>query len=51
MNNWSIKGEYLYFDLGSKRVVGLATNVDPPAYGYDMRNTGGTARFGINAKL
>jgi outer membrane immunogenic protein len=51
LGNWSVKGEYLYFDLGQKRVVGLAANVDPPAYGYDVRNTGSIARFGVNTKL
>jgi outer membrane immunogenic protein len=50
--SWSVRGEYLYFDLGTKRVTGAAANIDPPnLYGYDMRNTGSIARLGLNTKL
>lgn len=52
-DRWSVKGEYLYFDLGTKRVTGAAANIDPPGnlYGYDIRNTGSIGRIGFNAKL
>lgn len=51
-DKWSIKGEYLYFDLGTTRVVGPAAATDPPnLFGYDIRNTGSIGRIGVNRKF
>ncbi|WOH63081.1 porin family protein [Bradyrhizobium sp. BWA-3-5] len=48
--NWSIKGEYLYYDLGSHTIRGNQTNpvngVDFATYSFNTR--GSIARAGIN---
>lgn len=54
-NNWSVKAEYLYYDLGDKNVAVL--NVGGPAAaggpGYNSRfdNTGHIVRMGLNYKF
>jgi outer membrane immunogenic protein len=49
---WSVKGEYLHFDLGSKRVYGIQENFGPPnTYAWDIKNSGDIVRIGFNRKL
>jgi outer membrane immunogenic protein len=52
-SNWSIKGEYLYFDLGSHTVTGLRVAFVPPdpfATQTTFQNRGSIARLGVNYK-
>jgi outer membrane immunogenic protein len=53
-NNWSIKGEYLYFDLGRHTVTGLRIGPFPPpdpfATQTTFQNRGSIARLGVNYK-
>ncbi|QCK86861.1 porin family protein [Phreatobacter aquaticus] len=42
--NWSIKAEYLYYDLGSKRVVMNNGGISP----FDIRSNGNIVRVGVN---
>jgi outer membrane immunogenic protein len=51
--NWTVKGEYLYYDLGSTRVVGLTFNRPVDAFGADGLYTtrGSIARVGLNYKF
>jgi outer membrane immunogenic protein len=49
---WSVKGEYLHFDLGTKRVSGRCENCFAPnLYAWDIRNSGDLVRFGVNYQL
>ncbi len=55
-NNWSIKGEYLYYDLGKKTVSTVpnaAANAAVPGVAYvgKAENTGHIARAGVNYKF
>jgi outer membrane immunogenic protein len=52
-SNWTVKGEYLYYDLGSTRVVGLPFNQPAGAFGADGLYTtrGSIARAGLNYKF
>jgi outer membrane immunogenic protein len=55
-NNWSIKGEYLYYDLGRKTVSTVpnaAANAAVPGVAYVGRTetTGHIARAGVNYKF
>ena len=51
-HGWSVKGEYLHFDLGSKRVYGNQENFGPPnTYAWDIKNTGDLVRIGFNKKI
>jgi outer membrane immunogenic protein len=58
-HGWSIKGEYLHFDLGTKQVAGSVTNPFDPAgprgfgvpFAFDIRNTGDFVRLGVNRKI
>jgi len=47
---WSVKAEYLYFDLGSETLTGPQTNpVDPTQFAtYSFNTRGSIARVGIN---
>ncbi|MEJ0011169.1 MAG: outer membrane beta-barrel protein [Bauldia sp.] len=51
--DWSIKAEYQYFDLGSKLVSGLQMNPDvgTPAFGWTIHNTGSIVKVGLNKKF
>ncbi len=51
--NWTVKGEYLYYDLGSTRVVGLLFNQLANGFGADGLYTtrGSIARAGLNYKF
>ncbi|WP_029587375.1 outer membrane protein [Bradyrhizobium sp. URHD0069] len=51
--NWTVKGEYLYYDLGSTRVVGLPFNRLADQFGADGLYTtkGSIARVGFNYKF
>ncbi|MEI9803325.1 MAG: outer membrane beta-barrel protein [Pseudolabrys sp.] len=52
MNNWSVKAEYLYFDLGTARVTGAQMNAPGnPVYGWDVKNDGSIIRLGFNRKI
>jgi outer membrane immunogenic protein len=55
-NNWSIKGEYLYYDLGKKTVTTVpnaaaAAAVPGVAYVGKSETTGHIARAGVNYKF
>ncbi len=47
--NWSLKGEYLYFNLGTKTVSGVAQAGG--TFYFDIKNTGSIARIGLNRKF
>lgn len=50
--NWSVKGEYLYYDLGNRTITGFQTN---PAGGdfatYNFSTRGNIVKAGLNYKL
>jgi len=51
---WTLKAEYLYYDLGSRRVGSVHVNLsDPPEFGADARYElqGHIARVGLNYRL
>ena len=52
-HNWSVKAEYLYFDLGSETITGPQTNpVDPTQFAtYSFNTRGSIARAGINMRF
>jgi outer membrane immunogenic protein len=52
-SNWTVKGEYLYYDLGSTRVVGLPFNRLADEFRVDGLHTtrGSIARVGLNYKF
>lgn len=45
--NWSVKGEYLYKDFGSKTYQTLVDNVQP----FKFRDTAHTVRLGVNYRF
>ena len=50
--NWSVKGEYLYYDLGSRTITGPQTNpvgVDFGTYSFSTR--GNIVKAGLNYKF
>jgi outer membrane immunogenic protein len=51
--NWTVRGEYLYYDLGSTRVVGAPFNQGANGFGADGLYTtrGSIARVGLNYKF
>jgi outer membrane immunogenic protein len=51
--NWSIKGEYLYYDLGDQNVVGAPVNQAPNGFGADAHyeTSGHIVRFGVNYRV
>jgi outer membrane immunogenic protein len=53
MPNWSMKAEYLYFNLGSETITGPQTNpVNPAEFAtYTFNTRGSIARGGINVRL
>ena len=48
LSGWTMKGEYLYFDLGTKTVSG--TNAIG-TFNWDINTTGNVARFGLNRRF
>jgi outer membrane immunogenic protein len=52
-SNWTVKGEYLYYDLGSTRVVGLPFNQRANGFGADgnYQTKGNLVRVGLNYKF
>lgn len=52
-SNWTVKGEYLYYDLGSTRVVGAPFNQAANGFGADglYSTKGSIARVGLNYKF
>jgi outer membrane immunogenic protein len=51
--NWSIKGEYLYYDLGDQSVAGAPVNQAPNGFGADAHyeTSGHIVRFGVNYRV
>ena len=51
-NNWSVKAEYLYMDLGEFSYIG-ATNIpgSPLRWGADVKAREQLARVGLNYKF
>jgi outer membrane immunogenic protein len=52
--NWSIKAEYLYYDLGSASITGnliIAGIVTAPQATYTFATRGSIVRLGLNYKL
>ncbi len=51
-NNWTIKGEYLYYDLGSEKYLAQPLAANPPfAIGQKFETTGDIVRAGFNYKF
>jgi len=48
-NGWSLKGEYLYFDLGTKTVSDTA--LAGGTFRFDIDNTGHIVRLGLNYRF
>jgi outer membrane immunogenic protein len=48
MSGWTMKGEYLHFDLGTTTVGG--TNA-LGTFNWDIKNTGNIVRFGLNRRF
>lgn len=48
---WTAKAEYLYYDLGSKTVSGLAGIVVGPTYSWNMDTHGNIVRAGVNYRF
>ncbi len=48
-NRWSVKAEWLYFDLGTKTVAGPSVNSTP--IHFTIKNTGNIALIGLNYRL
>lgn len=50
--NWSVKGEYLYYDLGSRTITGVRTNPAGPDFAtYNFSTRGSIAKAGLNYKF
>jgi outer membrane immunogenic protein len=51
--NWTVKAEYLYYDLGSVRVIGAPFNQPANSFGADgiFQTKGSIARIGLNYKF
>ncbi len=51
-NNWTIKGEYLYYDLGSQKYAALPLAANPPFFvAQKFETTGNIVRAGVNYKF
>jgi outer membrane immunogenic protein len=51
---WTLKAEYLYYDLGDRRVEGThVNNAAPPQFGFDAQYdlSGHIARVGLNYRI
>jgi outer membrane immunogenic protein len=51
--SWSLKGEYLYYDLGRDDVTSTHTPIAPGGHthGWDIKTTGHIARVGLNYRF
>jgi outer membrane immunogenic protein len=50
-DGWSLKAEYLYYDLGKERVSGLCNGCGGTVIqNFDVENTGNIIRLGINRR-
>lgn len=49
-SNWTVKADYLYYDLGRRLVSGQQNGTPGPAFNYafDTRSTGHILRLGVN---
>jgi len=50
-DSWSVKLEYLYYDLGKERVYGIVDGVPGSLQAFDVKNTGNIVRAGINFRF
>lgn len=51
-HHWSVKVEYLYYDLGDKSATGFPTTPDPPYHvHYNWETQANTVRGGLNFKF
>ncbi|WP_256806052.1 outer membrane protein [Bradyrhizobium sp. Bra64] len=51
-SNWSVKGEYLYYDLGSPTITGSQTNpVDTEFATYSFSTRGNIVKAGLNYRF
>jgi outer membrane immunogenic protein len=50
-NNWTMKAEYLYYDLGKRSYVGVSTPATAFTVNYSVRNSGNIIRAGVNYKF
>jgi outer membrane immunogenic protein len=51
-NNWTMKAEYLYYDLGKQNYLGSPLAANPPfSLNYSVKNTGNIVRAGLNYKF
>ena len=51
-NNWTVKGEYLYYDLGNKSYAAPPLAANPPYFvGQSFSTTGNIVRVGVNYKF
>ena len=49
---WSVKGEYLYYDLGSRTITGPQTNPVGVDFGtYTFSTRGNIVKAGLNYKF
>lgn len=46
--NWTLKAEALYFDLGNEALVGTLVPASTAAYAYNFTTTGVLFRAGLN---
>ncbi|MDQ0475084.1 outer membrane protein [Labrys wisconsinensis] len=49
-DNWTVRGDFLYYDLGKKNVTGQL-NGSSGTYGFSVNNTGELARLAVNYKF
>ena len=50
--NWSVKAEYLYYDLGKETIIGNPIPANPPwQIVYDFKTSANIVRAGINYKF
>ena len=49
-NNWSVKGEYLYYNLGSTKLVAVDALL-PSAVAYNVKRDGHVFRLGVNYRF
>lgn len=50
--HWSVRGEYLYYDLGSTHLIGNPAPPNPPfQVGYAFNSSGNVMRGGINFRF
>jgi outer membrane immunogenic protein len=50
-HNWSVKAEYLYYDLGDTTVIGLSPAFPASSNVTNFENDGHIARVGVNYRF